>query len=151
MRAEHHNPNNMMRGKMKIALVTDDGKTISQHFGRASKYAVYTVEETTILQRELRDKIGHRQFAEEEKDLGHQHQGDARGHGYGRHAEDKHQRMFASINDCEIVVARGMGRGAYQGMQQVGLKPIVTDIADIETAVKAVMDGEIVDHPEVLH
>ncbi len=136
---------------MKIAIVTDDGITISQHFGRASKYAVYTVEDSIILERELRDKIGHRQFAQEEVEQEHQHQGDARGHGYGSHAEDKHQRMFANIQDCEIVIACGMGRGAYQGMLQAGLKPIVTDIADIETAVKSVMDGSIVDHPEVLH
>jgi predicted Fe-Mo cluster-binding NifX family protein len=151
MRAGHHNQINLMRGNMKIALVTDDGITISQHFGQASKYAVYTVEDTTILQRELRDKVGHRQFAQEEVDQDHKHQGDARGHGFGRHAEDKHQRMFANINDCEIVIACGMGRGAYQGMLQAGLKPIVTEIEDIETAVKAVIDGSIKDHPEVLH
>jgi predicted Fe-Mo cluster-binding NifX family protein len=151
MRAEHYNPNDIMRGNMKIALVTDDGITISQHFGRASKYAVYTLDETSILEHELRDKIGHRQFAEEEKNHQHQHQGDARGHGYGRHAEDKHQRMFANIQDCEVVIARGMGRGAYQGMLQAGLKPIVTDIAEIEVAVMAVLDGSIKDHPEVLH
>jgi predicted Fe-Mo cluster-binding NifX family protein len=136
---------------MKIALVTDDGITISQHFGRASKYAVYTVNEAEILQRELRDKIGHSQFAQEEKNHDRKHQGDARGHGFGRHAEDKHQRMFANIQDCEVLVARGMGRGAYQALLQAGLKPIVTEIAEIEEAVQAILDGSIKDHPEVLH
>jgi hypothetical protein len=28
--------------KMKIAVVTDDGENISQHFGRARYYAVFT-------------------------------------------------------------------------------------------------------------
>ena len=28
---------------MKIAVVTDDEKTISAHFGRASKYVVFSV------------------------------------------------------------------------------------------------------------
>ena len=136
---------------MKIALVTDDGITISQHFGRATKYAVYTIDETKILHRELRDKVGHRQFAQEESAHSHHHQNDARGHGYGSHAEDKHQRMFATIEDCEIMIGRGMGWGAYQGMQRAGLKPIVTDIAEIEAAVQAVLDGSIKDHPENLH
>jgi len=134
---------------MKIALVTDDGITISQHFGRATKYAVYTLDETKIIHRELRDKIGHHQFVQEES--AHLQQNDARGHGYGSHAEDKHQRMFANIQDCEIVIGRGMGRGAYQGMLQAGLKPIVTDIAEIEAAAQAVLDGSIIDHPEALH
>jgi len=136
---------------MKIAVVTDDERTISQHFGRASKYVVYTVEDGRILEHELRDKLGHSQFAKEEQDRGHQHQDDTRGHGYGRHAEDKHKRMFANILDCEVVLARGMGRGAYQGMLQANLKPIVTDIADMEAAVLAVIDGTIVDHTESLH
>jgi len=48
---------------MKIAAITDDGVTISQHFGRAPYYAVLTVEEGRVVRRELREKPGHRQFA----------------------------------------------------------------------------------------
>jgi predicted Fe-Mo cluster-binding NifX family protein len=29
---------------MKIAVITDDGKTISQHFGRAPYYMVFSIE-----------------------------------------------------------------------------------------------------------
>ena len=136
---------------MKIAVVTDDGNTISQHFGRASMYAVYTVEDGKIIQLELRDKLGHRQFSQEEQSRNHQHQDDSRGHGYGKHAEDKHRRMFANLKDCGVVLARGMGRGAYQGMQQANLTPIVTDIVDVEAAVLSVIDETIVDHTESLH
>jgi hypothetical protein len=50
---------------MKIAAITDDGKTISQHFGRASHYLVATVENGQIISRELREKLGHSQFASE--------------------------------------------------------------------------------------
>ena len=136
---------------MIIAFVTDDGNTISQHFGRAGQYAVYTLEEGKILHREIREKVGHRQFAKEECEPEDHHQDEPRGHGFGRHAEEKHRRMFANIKDCEIVIGRGIGRGAYQGLLQAGLQPIVTDIADIETAVQAVLDGSIIDHPEILH
>jgi predicted Fe-Mo cluster-binding NifX family protein len=136
---------------MKIAAVTDDGITISQHFGRASKYAVITVEEGKIVNRELRDKVGHHEFSREEQNRGHEHHNDPRGRGFGRHSADKHKRMFANIMDCEVVLARGMGRGAYQGLQQSNLKPILTDIADIESAVQAVIEGTIIDHLESLH
>ena len=136
---------------MKIAAVTDDGVTISQHFGRASKYAVITIEEGKIVERELRDKVGHHEFSGEEQNRDHEHHSDPRGRGFGRHSADKHKRMFANILDCKVVLARGMGRGAYQGLMQSNLKPILTDIADIERAVKAVIDGTIIDHVESLH
>ena len=136
---------------MKIAAATDDGLTISQHFGRASKYAVITVEEGKIVDRELRDKVGHQQFSWEEQNRGHEQHSDPRGHGFGKHSAEKHKRMFANILDCEVVLVRGMGRGAYQGLMQSNLKPILTDIADIEGAVKAVIEGKIVDHVESLH
>ncbi|MFN2187347.1 MAG: NifB/NifX family molybdenum-iron cluster-binding protein [Candidatus Promineifilaceae bacterium] len=132
----------------KIAAVTDDGKSISQHFGRATKYVVVTVENSEIIGREIRDKAGHRQFHEHER---HEHRQDERGHGYGRHSGEKHRIMFETITDCDFLLARGMGRGAYQGLEQYNIRPIVTDIPDIDSAVRAVIDGSIEDHQERLH
>ena len=43
---------------MKIAAISDDGKTISQHFGRASFYAVVTVEEDKIVSTEPEPRAG---------------------------------------------------------------------------------------------
>lgn len=135
---------------IKIAVVTDDGKNISPHFGRATKYAVLTVEDNRIIAHDLRDKAGHRDFQHEESH-DHQHHDDDRGRGFGKHSGEKHRLMFEAIPDCEIVLARGMGQGAYQGLQQNGIRPILTDIADIDIAVQAVIDGSIEDHPERLH
>lgn len=131
---------------MKIACVTDDGISISQHFGRAAYYAVLTVENGQIVARELRDKLGHNQFAGE---------GHAEGHGL-RHgtdptSHDKHTRMAGAISDCEALLCRGMGWGAYDSMRRLGIKPIVTDIARIDDAVLAYANGTIVDHTELLH
>jgi len=131
---------------MKIAAITDDGITISQHFGRAPYYAVLTVEEGTIVRRELRDKLGHSHFVGEES-----HEDEAGRHGYGSAAQDRHSRMAASIADCEVLLCRGMGWGAYESMKQYNITPIVTDIVDIEAAVRAYLDGTIVDHTELLH
>ena len=135
---------------IKIAAVTDDGKSISAHFGRATKYAVLTIEDGRIIARELRDKAGHHDFQHEESH-GHEHHDDARGRGFGKRAGEKHRLMFEAIPDCEMVLARGMGQGAYQGLQQKGIHPILTDIADIDTAVEAVIDDSIENHPERLH
>jgi len=136
---------------MKIAAVTDDGITISQHFGRATKYMVVTVENGVKIGRELRDKLGHRDF-QKEGDEGHHHDhDDERGRGFGQHSSDKHQRMFAAITDCQVLLARGMGRGAYLGLEGAGIRPVLTDISEIDAAVISVIDGNIHDYTERLH
>lgn len=140
----------------KIAAVTDDGKTISAHFGRATKYTVLTVEEGQITASELRDKANHHDFHQEHsghqeievQPSGHKHEP---GHGHGRHSAEKHRRMFEAIPDCQILLARGMGQGAYRGLEQMGIRPILTDIKEINIAAQAVIDGSIKDHPERLH
>ncbi len=133
---------------MKIAVVTDDGKTISQHFGRAPYYTVVTVEDGKIIHHEMRDKLGHAQFQEE----GHKpHENAGERHGYGPVADNRHGRMAEAIVDCKAVLCRGMGIGAYENMKARNIHPVVTDIADIDEAVTAYVNGQIVDHVEKLH
>jgi predicted Fe-Mo cluster-binding NifX family protein len=142
---------------MKIAVVTAEGETISMHFGRAEHYLVFTVEDGQIVERELRDKAGHRHFAGQH-DHAHDHQHDhdhshehGHGHGFGPDADRKHARMVEAITDCEAVLVRGMGRGAYMAMQAANITPVVTDIATADEAVQAYLRGDIVDHTERLH
>jgi len=135
---------------VKIAAVSEDGVTISQHFRHAPFYAVVTVEEGKIVSRETRDKMGHAQFAGEPH-AEEAHGADPRGHGFDPAAQNRHARMAASIADCQVLLARGMGAGAYQGMEQAGIRPVVTDITNIDEAVQAYLEGRLVDHTERLH
>ncbi len=132
---------------MKIAVITDDGQTISQHFGRARYYKVFTVEDGKITASEMRDKMGHHDF------VGHGHEGadDPRGHGFGAGAAGRHAGMISAITDCEALIVCGMGQGAYLALQEANIRPIVTDIPLIEDAVQAYLNGSIVDHTEWLH
>jgi predicted Fe-Mo cluster-binding NifX family protein len=132
---------------MKIAAITDDGKTISQHFGRAAYYLVATVENGQITARELREKLGHAHFANEP------HEADKPGqpHGFSPAAQDRHSQMAQAITDCQALLCRGMGAGAYSSMQQHGIIPVVTDIVSIDEAVLAYASGQIVDHTDLLH
>jgi predicted Fe-Mo cluster-binding NifX family protein len=59
--------------------------------------------------------------------------------------------MAAAIADCQVLLARGMGAGAYESMRQSGIRPIITDIASIDEAVQAYLAGRLVDHTEWLH
>ena len=135
---------------MKIAAVSEDGVTISQHFGRAPFYVVVTVEDGKIVSRENRDKLGHAHFAAEPH-AEETHGADPRGHGFDPASQDRHASMAAAIADCDVLLARGMGAGAYYSMEQAGIRPVVTDITDIEQAVQAVITGQIEDHTEKLH
>jgi predicted Fe-Mo cluster-binding NifX family protein len=135
---------------MKIAAVSEDGVTISQHFGRAPYYVVVTVENGQIVGREMRDKLGQAQLASEPH-AGEAHGADQRGHGFDPAAQDRHSRMAAAITDCEVLLARGMGAGAYASLQQAGVRPIITAIADINEAALQAASGTIVDHRERLH
>lgn len=132
---------------IKIATITDDGKTISQHFGRAAYYLVATVENGQIVNRELRNKLGHAQFAN------HPHPEEQPGqpHGMDAASHNKHLQMAEAITDCQALLCRGMGMGAYDSMLARGIRPVVTDIATIDEAVMAYVEGSIVDQVERLH
>jgi len=135
---------------MKIAAVSEDGVTISQHFGRAPFYVVVTVEDGKIVSREKRDKMGHAQFAGEPHAEA-AHGADPRRHGFDPAAQSRHARMAAAIADCQVLLARGMGAGAYQSMQEAGIRPVVTDLPTIDEAVQTYLAGALEDHVEKLH
>jgi predicted Fe-Mo cluster-binding NifX family protein len=130
---------------MKIVAVTDDGKTISAHFGRANKVAVYTIEDGQITNRELRDKVGHDDH-DHEHGHDHHHHDHGGGHGHGRFRE-----MLPVLSDCQILLARGMGRNAHQNLANAGIQAITTDITNIEEAVQAVINKTIADNPQRRH
>lgn len=134
---------------MKIAIVTEDGRTISQHFGRAPYYLVLTVEEGKIVGQELREKLGHAQFVRQE--YAGPHFEDPRGHGYGAHAADRHARMAQAIADCQVLLAGGMGWGAKESLEQRGIRVVMTDIADIQQAVQAYLAGTLTERADLLH
>jgi predicted Fe-Mo cluster-binding NifX family protein len=132
---------------MKIAAITEDGKIISQHFGRAAYYLVATVENGQIVSRELRNKLGHTHFV----DQPHAEEQPGQPHGMDAASHNKHLQMAESIADCEALLCRGMGMGAYESMKAIGIRPVVTDIAAIDEAVMAYIGGNIVDQVERLH
>ncbi len=132
---------------MKIAAITDDGRTISQHFGRAAHYLVATVENGRIIDRQLRDKLGHTHFANEP----HPAEIPGQPHGFDPIAQDRHARMAEAIADCEALLCGGMGAGAYESMRQRGIRPVVTDLSSIDEAVRAYVQGQLVDRVDRLH
>jgi len=132
---------------MKIAAITDDGKTISRHFGRAPYYLVLTIEEGKVVNREMRDKMGHNQFATQS----HSEDSNDAGHGMDAASHDKHISMAEAIADCKVLLCGGMGMGAYESMRRLNIQPVVTDRIAVDDAVQDFLDGKLIDHTELLH
>ena len=132
---------------MRIAAISDDRVNISQHFGRAPYFVVLTVEEGQIVDKETRTKAGHHTFAAhvpskltpEER------------HGYDSGADVRHASMVETIQDCQVLIAGGMGWGAYEAMQSYGIETIVTDVKNIYEAVLLYLKGKLPNLMERLH
>lgn len=132
---------------MKIAAITDDGKTISRHFGRARYYLVCTAEGGRITGQELREKAGHHSFAPHQASEHH-----ASGpHGFDAASRNRHGQMLSVIADCEAVLAGGMGFGMQRNLEEVGIRPLLTDLEDIEEAVRAFLEGRLAVRPDLAH
>lgn len=135
-----------MTTNVKIAIATDDGRTVSSHFGRASRYAVLAVEGGAVVSREMRSKFSpHGSGVETHAEIG------TGPHGVGPASDARHDQMAATIADCAAIICGGMGRGAYDRMTANGIRPIVTDLQDVDEAAIECAAGRIVDHAERLH
>jgi predicted Fe-Mo cluster-binding NifX family protein len=128
---------------MKIAIVTDDGQSVSPHFGRARAYLVITLEEGEVTGQEVRPKSA------PHLDGGASHREDDSHDSPAAHA--RHDQMIEPIADCTHVIARGMGRGAYDRMAAAGIQAIVTDVVDADEAARTFADGRLENLLDRLH
>lgn len=117
---------------MKIAVATENGSTVSQHFGRAPSYAVLTVVDGRVTDRELRPKAGHQAYAG----------------GPEPPPREKHAAMVTAITDCSAVIAGGMGPGARHAIQAAGITVVLTGITDADTAAIGYAAGELAGEPD---
>jgi len=125
-----------------IAIATDDGTTVSSHFGRAQYYEVVKLADGKVVQRERREKANHHSFAPTEGDHGHD---DAESH------ERRHRAMTSPIADCQAVIVRGMGQGAVDHLRQANLLPILTGLHTIDEVLGAVAAGSLDNDSRRIH
>jgi predicted Fe-Mo cluster-binding NifX family protein len=119
---------------LKVAVPTDDGETISHHFGQAKYFRVISVENNAIRASELREKASH------------QHSDHS--HPAGAHPG---QLMVAAISDCQVLISGGMGAPAFSRASAAGLQVILTPVASIEAAVQAYLAGTLDSHLNLIH
>ena len=122
-----------------VAIATDDGATVSSHFGRAVYYEVIRLEGGKVVARERREKAGHHSFGPE-------------GSGHGEHDhEHRHRTMVSPVLDCQAVVVRGMGQGAVEHLRQANLVPVLTGLHTIDEVIAAIASGSLDHDPRRIH
>ena len=135
-----------------IAIVTDDGVTVSSHFGRSRFYEVINLADGKVVKRERREKAGHHTFAEgeaeHEHDQEHEHRHE---HGHGESHERRHQTMVSPILDCRAVIVRGMGQGAVDHLRSANLIPVLTNLHTIDEVISAIANGSLDHDPRRIH
>ena len=135
---------------MKIATVSEDATTLCMHFGRATKYVVFDVENGEIIDRTVLDKPSRHGRHHHHGPEGHDHHGHEHGHSHG-HGHADHGAMLDPIRDCDAVIAGGMGRPMQQHLAAANLPVVMTRESDLETAVRAYLAGTLVHDASLLH
>ncbi len=125
-----------------IAVATDDGTTVSSHFGRARYYEVLNFSDGKVTKRERREKAGHHSFGPAE--------GGQEDHSGPEH-EHRHQTMVSPVLDCQAVIVRGMGQGAVEHLRQSNLLPVLTGLHTIDEVIEAVAADSMDNDPRRIH
>jgi len=97
----------------RIAIPSDDRRTIAPHFGRASGFLVFDYDGTGITG-------GYRPLPE-----GSAHD---------------HERIVDTIRDCDVVIAGGMGGGMMSALYRAGIEVAISTVADARKAAEMLVD-----------
>jgi len=118
---------------MKVAIVSDDQRTIARHFGRARGFVIAEIEDCKVIKTSYREN----DLTSHGRGGGEQHQG-----------PHSHSRILDGLRGCEAVIAMGMGRRLYDDLHQAGIKAVITVESDVQQALQAYIAGMLEDHPE---
>jgi predicted Fe-Mo cluster-binding NifX family protein len=108
---------------------------------------VVTLDGGQVIETQIRRKMGHQHFAGQP----HERHDPGQPRGYGTGPRARHAAMMGAISDCQVLLARGMGWGAYEALREMGLDAVVTDVVDIEEAALRYAQGNLPNLRERLH
>jgi len=117
--------------RARVAVASDDGITISSHFGRSAGFIIFDIEDGIPRKLDyLLNTFGHHGHGE----CDHHHEG-------GHHGHDD----FAdALQDCQAVLCRGMGRRVVMDLEDRGIKAVITlQEIEAEAAVRLFAQGQL--------
>jgi predicted Fe-Mo cluster-binding NifX family protein len=117
---------------MRIAVPTNDGTLISEHFGRSAGFLIFETENGKIKNRRLKSNVGK-----------HSHsQGECKHPSTDVHSHD-HAGILATLEGCEMVICAAMGHRAAEALKGRGMQIVFAAPGTAEETVAAYLDGKL--------
>ncbi|MCB1756874.1 MAG: nitrogen fixation protein [Gammaproteobacteria bacterium] len=104
---------------MKIAITSQNRKSITEHAGRCRNFWVFHTGQESILEKELLELSKEQSF--HESDQGEPH----------------------PLDDIDVLIAGDMGQGLLARLERKGIKGLVTTETDPEKAVMSFLQGTL--------
>jgi predicted Fe-Mo cluster-binding NifX family protein len=108
---------------MKIAVASQNRKTVTGHAGKCRKFWIYTVEGGAVKGRELLELPIEQSFHESARGAPH------------------------PLDGVQVLIAGGMGAGMRGRLEEKGILAVATAETDLERAVAAWLAGSLVELP----
>lgn len=125
---------------MRIAVATDDNKTITGHVGRCLAFAIYDINGEVIERKEIRKNT----FT-----LHRMENAQHREHHHGEGQQHSHSSLIEGLKDCSVLLLSGGGWRLIEDLEKNSIKPFLTEEADIEIAVHKFAKGELVENKDL--
>jgi len=116
---------------MKIAFPTRDNENIVAHFGNMKKLLVIDVVDGTEVGRQERDMSGMPACGDPQN--------------------SRPDYVVEVVQDCDVVIANGIGAPLVQKMQQVGAEVVLTSNLSIAGALAAYTAGSLANEADLAH
>jgi predicted Fe-Mo cluster-binding NifX family protein len=125
---------------VRIAVPTNNGTSISEHFGRCAAFLIFEIEDNRIQARERRTN-----------GMQHSHGQGNCGHGSAGSEAPSHRAILSALAGCDVVICAGMGWRAAEALKSGGItEVVVTEPGPAEEAVGAYLTGSLTTRPEAL-
>ncbi len=117
---------------MKIAIASDDNKTITGHIGRVRGFVVLEIESGEIKSREYRPNTftNHAQG-------NHKHNHGEHSHGHG------HESLAEGLKECSHLVCTGAGWRVVEDLKKCGIEVFFTKEIEADAAAQKLEKGEL--------
>jgi len=147
---------------VKIAIPTDDGKTVASHFGSAGYFMIVELQDGKEIARRLSENLharghghhgyhGHHSYhgyyehhEEHENHVGYGHGWHHGNHGFGEGHHHGHEDVFASTGEIQAVIAVRIGPHMFEDLKERGIEIyLVRPGTDIDEAISKLASGEL--------
>ena len=123
---------------MKIALPTDDRKTLAKRTGRAVEFVIYTLEENSVKSKDyVKNTHSHH-----DHEHGHGH---GKGHGHHDHKKGEghhnHDEIKTILNDVDVLIVGRVGKFMKKALEDFGIDYQLTKQTEIDAALEEFLAG----------